>query len=432
MKTYLISTLSSLAALVLMGACATSDQYVQNQEYDDLYFTAKDRNMVEVTKLNEPNKAQYNNKGSYIFDQESYSSKNVNPDLITQYQNQENEAVEGEGEYYVEEYERADYQTHDQPRITNNFYGQPYSTFGNSFYGRGFHDPFYSSFYDPFYSSFYDPFWGPSYRPGFSARFNLGFAFGSPWGYRPYSPWGSRMGWGSPYGYGYDPFYASYYDPYYSGFYNGYYGRPGVVIINNNGEGLRSNRLTTYGRSPMRTSRLTNDATNETRRTVRNSAGTASNNDRVVANERTRSSYGTRSARTSSENVTKTYNELNQRRSSSTSVNRDYSSATPAARSNRSYTPADATRSRSGNSGSYTRTRSSRPSNYSNSPSYERSRSNSYGRSSSPSYGSSPSRSSSGSSYGTRSSGSYNSSGNTSGSSRSSGGSSRSSRSGNR
>lgn len=435
MKTHLMSTLSGLATLALMGSCATTDQYAQAQEYDDMYFTANDRNTVEITKLNEPGKAQYDNKGSYVFEQKSYSGKNVNPDLIAQYENQEVEAEE-EAAYYVSEFEREDYKTYERPQVVNNFYGRPYSTFGNPFYsGAGaFHDPFYSSFYDPFYSaydpygSFYDPFFGrPAWgRPGFRTGLSLSLAFGNTWGSprwrNPYA--GFRSPWG------YDPFMSSYYNPYYSGLYNGYgYGlRPNNIVIINNGEAPGSRRLTTYGRSPMRSSRVDN-AANDTRRTVRSSGRNASSRE-AVASERTRSSYGTRSSRSNSrESVTKSYNELNQRtrtRQSSDAYNsRNSSRATPATRSSRSYTPSDATRS--SKSGSYTRTRSTRPSNNSNRSDYNRTRSRS-------SSGYAPSQRSSGSSYGTRSSGSNSrSSGSySSGSSRSSGGSSRGSRGSNR
>lgn len=435
MKAYLKSTLSGLATLALMGGFITTDMYAQEQEYDDMYFRPSDRNTVEITKLNEPGKAQYDNKGSYVFDQKNYSGKNVNPDIIAQYGNQGAEAEE-EAAYYVSEFEREDYKTHDRPQVINNFYGQPYSTFGNPFYSGAFHDPFYSSFYDPFYSAydpygaFYDPFFGRQGwgRPGFRTGLSLSLGFGSAWGY---SPWRNPYnGFRSPWGY--DPFMMAYNDPFYNPYYSNRYGyglRPNVVIINN-GEAPGSRRLTTYGRSPMRSSRIDNTA-DDTRRTVRNSGRTPGDRE-AVASERTRSSYGTRGSRSSSrESVTKTYNELNQRtrtrQSSDAYNNRSSSRATPATRSSRTYKPSDATRS--SNDGSYTRTRSTRPSNGNRSGStYDRSRN----RSSSPGY--SPSQRSSGSSYGTRSSGSSSrSSGSySSGSSRSSGGSSRSSRGSNR
>lgn len=251
MKNYLITAFSGLTALGLLGACATTDQLSQYSENDDMYFTAEDRDLVEFTELNEPSEARYNRKGSYQYNEENYSSKNVNPDLIAEYQNDDNQVTD-EAEYYVEEQDRI---SGNQPNVVNNYYGQPYGSYGAPFYN----DPFYSSAYGGFgrfgrFGRFgYDPFFNSFARPGFNVGFGLGMAFGSPWGWR--NPYGFG-GFGRPFGFGgyggfydpFNPFYGYAYNPYYGGFgYGGfgYWNRPGIVIINN-GEGLN-------GKAPVRT-----------------------------------------------------------------------------------------------------------------------------------------------------------------------------------
>jgi hypothetical protein len=423
MKTYLTRFAFGLAGLTLMSACATSDQFAQTSEYDDLYFTASDRNTVEFTKLNDPKKADYQ-QGSYVFDQQSYSSKNVNPEYIAKYNagnqlNQEESVAQNE-EYYVEEFEREDYMpSGNQPQVVNNFYG-PASTFGNPAFGGGWGA---SPFFDPFLMDpFYDPFWGPSafagagwgWRPGFNMGISMGFGWGRPgwgfgnaWAYRPwrdpfFSPWGFRNG----YAMGFN-----------DGFYGSYWNRPGVVIINNN-ENLGVNRrLVTNGRNIQRVSRATTPRSNATVR----GRSVADRNAAV-----TRGTTNRTNARTSSNrDFTRSQNEYYQRsraNARSAESSRVYRSTTPASRSSRSFSTTEA--ARSSRSSTYTRSRSTSPSRSSygtnsRSGSYSR---GSYGntRSSSPSYNSG-SRSRSSGSYGGSSSGSYSrgsSSGSSSGGSR--------------
>lgn len=261
MKTFLItagrhSVFSGLMAIGLLGSCATTDQLSQSGEYDDMYFTANDRDLVEFTELNEPGKAKYNNKGSYQYKEDNYSRKNVNPDLIAEYQNNDNKQAADESEYYVEEEDRV---YGNQPIINNNYYGQSHGAYGAPFYNSPYQDPFYSSAYRGFgrFGRYgYDPFYSSFYRPGFNIGFGLGMTFGSPWGMGMRNPYYGYGGFGRPFGYGgfhdpfnsfYDPFYASAYgyNPYYGGGGYGYWNRPGIIIVNN-GEGIN-------GKTPVRT-----------------------------------------------------------------------------------------------------------------------------------------------------------------------------------
>ncbi|MFP4095522.1 MAG: hypothetical protein ACLFUB_13625 [Cyclobacteriaceae bacterium] len=413
MKTYVASLVSGLAAAGLLSSCASTGQLASNGEYDDLYFTASDRNTVEFVKLNEPQRADYE-QGSYVFDQQSYSSKNVNPEYVAKYSNSNNvqssvdNAPAQDQEYYVEETDRNTFDGVDEPRIVNNFYGPMgrFGTFGNpAFAGWGanpfFHDPFMM---DPFF----DPFWGPTAfaRPGLNFGLSVGFGwgFGNPWGFNRWNRWGDPFwggGFGSPWGFG---------NAYAMGFRNGFYGgglwnRPSVVIINNENMGV-ARRNITRGRSNQRISRSVNNG--ESFATRGRSTTTGSRN--AV----TRGSSTVRNARgTSNRDFTATQNEYYSRsraNARSAETSRIMRSSTPATRGSRSYSPAEANR-RSSRFGNYNRARSTSPSRSYSSPSYNRG-SRSYG-STSPSYNSgSRSRSSSpsynrGSYGGSRSSGSY-------------------------
>jgi len=421
MKTYVTKFTLGLASVGLLSACATG-QMAQTTEYDDLYFSASDRTTVEFTKLNDPKKAEYQ-RGSYVYEEQSFSSKNVNPEYVARYNNAGNEQSLPQDdnalndEYYVEEFERQGAGELDQPRVVNNFYGMggmPFSTFGNPAFNRwgGFYDPFMM---DPFMM---DPFFGPAafgpgfgFRPGFNVGFGAGFGwnrpfgFGNAWGFHPwrdpfFRPWGFR-------------------NAYAMGFYNGFYGaglwnRPGVVVINNNNDVLGVNRRrVNYGRNTQRVSRASVADRNVTRARTRGSV------DRSAATRARGVRDGISNGRTrSSRDFTRSQNEYYSRSrvgSRSAQSSRAYRSATPASRSSRSYSSSEATRG--SRSGTYSRSRSTSPSR-----SYSRGSYGSSGRSSGYSRGS----------YGgSRSSGSYSrgrSSGRSSGSySRGSYGGSRSS-----
>jgi hypothetical protein len=426
MKTYVTSLVSALAAFGLLSSCATSE-FASSEEYDDLYFTASDRTTVEFVKLNEPQEANYE-RGSYVFDQQSYSSKNVNPEYIAKYsnanQNSVNNAPVQEQEYYVEETDRNTFDGASEPHVVNNFYGPMgrFSTFGNPAFA-GFGNPAFAGFganpffYDPFFDPFFDPFWGPTAfaRPGFNVGINFGFGWGGAFAFNRWNRW-NRWGspfWGGGFGrpWGFRNAYAlGFRDGFYGG---GFFGRPSVVVINNESLGVRRN--ITRGRSNQRVSRAVNE---------RDAFATRGRSNTVNSrNAVTRGSRGARNARSitrgsSNRDFTATQNEYYRRSRSnarSAQSSRIMRSSTPASRAGRSYSRTEAT-SRSSRYGNYNRSRSSSPSrrgSYST-PSYNRG-SRSYGnsRSSSPSYNrGSRSRSSSpsynrGSYGGSRSSGSY-------------------------
>ena len=437
MKKTITTLFSSALALGFLGSCATSSQYASTQvEPDDMYFTANDRAAIEpqFTKLNDKQTADYNRQGSYQYQDEELSSKTVNPDVIAQYNNNNQQNTKGETvneDYYVPEYDRVE----DQPTIVNNYYGNDrrYSNFGSPFYGGGFggfYDPFYDPFFDPYYNSFAfggDPFWNNGFygrrgggwgRPGFNM--SIGFGFGNAWG----SPWG----WGgNRWGRGFhDPFWGN---PYQAGFYNGLaygggfggfgYGRPSVVVINNGEQRQQARRVrrgpTQSMNSSLQRERIARDAaTNPSGsrsqiRSNRSSSGrqysSTSGTSNVTSSQNERYRSRTSSEAASAYRRQRAAEQLVTRGSGRSSSNSRYSAQPRTNRSSQVQRTRDYSSRRSTPSYSNSRSRStSRGSSYSNSSSpsrsYSRSSSSSSRSYSTPS--SSPSRSSGSSSSGSR------------------------------
>jgi len=240
-------------------------------EYDDLYFTPKDRKEVKYEpdyNFNEKSVSDYDQQtvakntttgdvinptyspSAYGDLEENYSSKNVNPEYIARYKSNpkevSSEEIVAEGDsYYEEDYLRTDLSDKATLESSTNSYSYPSSFYGacdprmrSSMYG--------SSFYDPFMGGGFAPGWnvGLGYSFGYMPGFNMSISYGSgynPW-YNPfysgmsrfynpfYSPWAydpmysaMRYGYGGP-GY-YNPYGMYYNDPYgmyNSGLYSGY------------------------------------------------------------------------------------------------------------------------------------------------------------------------------------------------------------------
>ncbi|HNP18125.1 MAG TPA: hypothetical protein PKL31_06805 [Fulvivirga sp.] len=318
----------SAAALIAIGP-------IQAQEYDDMYFTPKDRAAKNKDKVEKV--AQVEDLQSNFDPQESYSQKNVNPDYIAKYSanSYEDESGYAEDEYYIDDY--------------NDNYSQPIA---NNYYNSG-----YRSYYNPgmVYSprwGWYDPFYGPSLysSPGWS--FSIGF--GTGWGYNRFGRLSYGSSWGSYYGY-YDSWYPSSYYGYY-GYYDPFYYpyRNNIVVINNYES--RSNR--TYKRSvgPSR---------GDSRITDRNSSGTRS---RVVSNNGDNSGRTTgRVSSTDSDNSRNRYSESVNSRSSYYRRSRVTNEVDNSATNSRSSYSRSSVTPRSNSS--YGNSRSTRPSSYSTPPS---------------------------------------------------------------
>ncbi len=178
-----------------------------------MYFMSSDASIATeyAVKNNNPKNFQSLNEVTPSeFEQENFSSRNVNPEYIAKYQSQSTDTVDS-GTVYFDETEGVE----NDPNVNvyNNYYsnanrGNFNSGFGNQMGfnpmfmgGMGGFSPFGMGMgYSPFGMGFYDPFMMmPGY--GFRSGFNLsmGFGFGSPFR----NPW-MRPGFG--FGGFYDPF----------------------------------------------------------------------------------------------------------------------------------------------------------------------------------------------------------------------------------
>lgn len=446
-------------------------------EYDDLYFTPKDRkevkyeadynfNVKSVSDYDKQTVAKNTETGDVINPtyspsvygdlEEDYSSKNVNPEYIARYKSNPKEAsseeIIAEGDsYYEEDYLRTDISEKGTMKSSTNAYSYP-STFYGACDPRMRSSMYGSSFYDPFMGGGFSPGWniGLGYSFGYMPGFNMSIGYGS--GYNPwYSPFYSGYGGMSRF---YNPYYSPWADPMYNSMMYGY-GGPGYY----NPYGMydpysmyNNSMYTGYNTSTVNSGVIAQTVTTSSpdnngiinpnyRNRVSRGSDVYSRNDNVP-NRRTASeerisaqdNESTVNARTANKDYSISQNEYYNSRTASRNGNSTYAS-------NRSSNGSTVnTRNVSGNtvgtsSATSARVRSSRntSSDYSR-PSYRSAKSsktsyNSLGRSSSSSNSSYyKSRSSSGSSFSSGSGSSYRSSGSSSGS-RSSGSSSGGSRS---
>jgi hypothetical protein len=286
MKTYQSLKYVLVVSIIGVWGCS-SQQYSQNKEYDDLYFSSKDREQVTLTaSASSQNYSNIENKGVAS---EDYSQKNVNPEYIQQYSDQSrqqsgtnnNDSYSADNNSYYDEDYRRNHQPINLAREYNrntsrtNINVFPSMGFGGFYGGSAFYDPF---FYDPFFSNaYYDPFfYRPFYggRPGWNINISYNYGWGNPWGwgrsaywndpfYNPYRAWGA---WGDPY---YNSFYGS---PYYG--WGGGWNRGGNnVIVVNPGNNNNDSRQIRYSPRSSRGSGVVNDDFNNTPRTSRDGRG---------------------------------------------------------------------------------------------------------------------------------------------------------------
>lgn len=434
-KTYILVTLALGAVLSTASA--------QTAEYDDMYFSPKDRVDKEKKVAKENFKLQKIEESVTIDPEESYSQKNVNPEYLAKYKADQEESDKGqtyaEDEYFNENYNA---QAQNGTGVMNDADVVVRDRFGNTTYFRDSRDLMWN---DPFMArgAAFDPFWGPSFgwnrfRPGWNVNIGMGWNSWNRWN----TGFGIGYGWGNPWGF-HDPFFnpwfrggMGFYDPwFYDPFFCPSPFRNNVVLINN--YETRSNRTVRRGVGGSRVATNTNNGTRSrstpgytnTPTDRRSSSRVASNQTRYASEgSRTNYSSGSRASRSRSEasqsrfyrrsqsnNNEGTVRQANNSRSSY-SNSRNTRSSSNYSRDSRSYRNSSA-RSRSSNSSyrnnssrsrssSYSRPSSTRSSSYSRPSSGSRSRSSSYNsgyRSRSSSY-SSPSRSSGRSSGGSRSS----------------------------
>lgn len=173
------------------------------QEYDDMYFNAKDRKVVQAKELEkDDSRATYQSYTNNTYT-DNYSAQEVNPDYIARYKTNSDYAEnsqyvdngDGNVTYSEPSYSNISYFPEEQAALAQGGTG---TTVVNNYYNNA--NPFRGN-------TFYDPFMG----------FNSGFGY-SPWGWN--SGWNVSVGfgWGTRMGFGYnDPFWG------YPGYAGGWY-----------------------------------------------------------------------------------------------------------------------------------------------------------------------------------------------------------------
>jgi hypothetical protein len=271
-------------ALVWVAATAVA------QEYDDMYFTSKDRAKISATRspqVTNTNRTADNSDlvQSKINPTDSYSGRGVNPEYTAQTKFNSTNTEEAP-QYFVSSYIPANVNPnlnqYSQGSFNTPYYGNNYSNcncgnnsfYNNPYYGyggmSGFGSP-YSSFYgggfNPGWSSMLGYMWGGM---GSGMYGGMNYGFGNMWG----SP--SSMFWNNYYGM--NSYYGGYYNPfnsYYGGGYgfNSYYPRS-VVILNDN-------TMTSHRRRAERSSTGNNYVNTNSRTT--NTGGTYTRNGRMIS-----------------------------------------------------------------------------------------------------------------------------------------------------
>lgn len=206
MKTKIIS-----GVCMVLGACSVLAQ----TEYDDMYFTSKDRDVQAVTvkkeKLQSSLDALSETSAAYqavpVATMNGYTGRTINPDYVP------GGVAVVASSYFTPNYQPANVNRQLYSNNNNNNYNSLSSFYGPcSYYGSrlgygGFYSPYsygYNNWgYSPYsYGGYYDPYY-------------------SNWGYSPYGyGYGSRLsmyyslaygyGWGGGY-YGYGSYYGNYY-----------------------------------------------------------------------------------------------------------------------------------------------------------------------------------------------------------------------------
>ncbi|WP_439489877.1 hypothetical protein [Algoriphagus sp.] len=375
MKNFPIQTSTFILGAIVLASCSTNKLATTGVD-DNLYFMASDARVATEYAVQNNNPQQFQSLSSSTTEavpQESFSSRNVNPDYLARYQAEE-PTSQDEIVYFDEggnEESTADINAYDNYRVGNNGNN---SNFNNSMafnmgmmYGMGAWgmNPWMSPWG---MGGFYSP-WGYGFRPGFSM--NIGFGFGSPWMMRPGMGYGMGYGiydpfWGPGYGFGGYPMYG--YRPIYV-LPGGEYGDRRIATGSRLTRG--SSLAATRGTGSYNRALEPSTARAQARRDVVNRNGTAASSRRLVSNS-DNSRVSARDFSTSQNDYYSRSRTENARNVNSAALERPVSrtrSAMPSARPT-----VNPSNSRTINTGRGSSVRSSYPSNSrSASPSYNRS-----------------------------------------------------------
>ncbi|CAA9254614.1 MAG: hypothetical protein AVDCRST_MAG56-2152 [uncultured Cytophagales bacterium] len=280
-----MKALTKYAALALVAglwSCTSTKVAQQTQgEYDDLYFTSKDREQA-LTASASSSSVQYDQMDRV---EDASAQQNANPDYVAtdnrRQKDRNADAYNASDTYYDESYaDRRRFGSIRPSVAAGGVYSSPayydpfFSPYGyDSFHARNAYSSFY---YDPFFSN--RPYWG--FRPGVSISISYN-TWGRPWGW---NAWGADPYWNAgPWGYnawnswGYDPFWGGgfAYGPVYNNWYGGGWNRPwygggNTYIINNNGDNTATRN---FGPRGSRSADRVNDRLDNSPRDRNNNGG---------------------------------------------------------------------------------------------------------------------------------------------------------------
>lgn len=254
-----MKNLSIISASLLMGSLAISScstNKMAASSNDNLYFMASDVKVATQYAVANNNPSTFQNLAKEpVAPQESFSSRNVNPEYLSRY-GQSSAIEENEVVYFDDSQSQTTSSNQPNIDVYNSFSVNNFNTnrgWGNTAFnvGMGFgfggFSPWGMGFYDPFFN----PFWG--FRPGI----NVGLNFG--WGRPFYDPFNPFFGFGGFGGMG------GFYDPFWGGGFMGSpwgWGRPiyatGPIIVLPGNE--FANRRVVYGSRPTRGSSMVSGA----------------------------------------------------------------------------------------------------------------------------------------------------------------------------
>jgi hypothetical protein len=267
--------------LIIIGMVIGVSAGAFAQEYDDMYFRSKDREML-TTSVSSPSagKDSYSSfkkkhfedvtmLDEYINPSDSYSARNINPEYIAR--SSSAQATADEGNYFVEGYSPQMLNSMNRNNTSN------FNTMNNSWYNTGWFGPsFYGarspySFYgmnDPWMMNRFGYGMGMGmYDPWMMNRYGAGFGWNDPWMMNPYrTGFGFNQGWSlSMNSFWGNSFGGSWFNPYFgnswgmspwNNFYHPGYYRPNTVVVVTDGSN--------YSKRPSRSSAYSNTATNNT------------------------------------------------------------------------------------------------------------------------------------------------------------------------
>lgn len=272
MKKLFLNSASFITGALVLASCSTS-QMASTGAQDNLYYMASDAKVATefAVQNNTPTQFQSLTSETEAVPQESFSSRNVNPDYLARYQSETPEASD-DVIYFDENSQESnpDINAYNNYRVNGNSYGNGSGSSFNSNlsfnlgFGMGY-SMMYGAAMNPWmYPNYYDPFYGPRYGYGYRPGFNMSIGFGFGGYYPPMYGGGYGMypGYGYP-GYGY-PGYG----------YGGYpvYPRNPIYILPG---GEYGGRGVVTGVRPSRGASLTSSGVGTRNTSITNQAGTS-------------------------------------------------------------------------------------------------------------------------------------------------------------